>query len=326
MFVMKGRAVLAFLVLQAAGTLGFVISPSTVRSSARLAGDHVGEGPGTAGRRASSALTAAPEGTPEEPDTYTVVIVRHGESIWNSENRFTGWKDVPLSDKGKLEAAHCGDVIAESGLTFDVAYTSVLKRAINTLWTILEKNDLMWIPVIRSWRLNERHYGGLQGLDKKETVEKHGMDQVMIWRRSYTTPPPLLPDDSDDLPEFDRRYAGVPKEDLPRAESLKLTKDRFLPAWETEIAPAIKSGKRVLIAAHGNTIRGLCQHLDSISDTDITGLDIPTGVPLVYELDKNFKPVKHPDAMAPLSARYLGDVSGIRERIEAVKAQTAEKK
>ncbi|CAN0365706.1 unnamed protein product [Ascophyllum nodosum] len=304
---------------------GFVVSPTGVRGSARLAGQNARGGHSVAGQqRASSVLMAAPGGTPEESDTYTVVVVRHGESTWNFENRFTGWKDVPLSEKGKVEAAQCGDLIAESGLTFDVAYTSVLKRAINTLWAVLEKNDLMWIPVIRSWRLNERHYGALQGLDKKETVEKHGKDQVMIWRRSYTTPPPLLPDDSEDLPELDRRYADIPKDQLPRAESLKLTKDRFLPAWENEIVPAIKSGKRVLIAAHGNTIRGLCQHLDNISDDEITGLDIPTGVPLVYELDKKtLKPVKHPDALPPLSARYLGDVSGIRARIEAVKAQTA---
>ncbi|CBN78717.1 conserved unknown protein [Ectocarpus siliculosus] len=326
---MKGGAVLACLVLQAKAAVGFVapsvVARGRVQSAAAAAAVRLGDNAATlrSVRGARSGMSmAAPETTPEGDDTYTLVVVRHGESTWNNENRFTGWKDVPLSDKGQEEAAQSGELIAESGLTFDVAYTSVLKRAINTLWCILEKTDLMWIPVNRSWRLNERHYGALQGLDKKETVAKHGMDQVMIWRRSYTTPPPLLADDSDDLPQNDRKYAGVDPADLPRAESLKLTKDRFLVEWENEIAPAIKSGKRILIVAHGNTIRGLCQHLDEISDEDIVGLDIPTGVPLVFTLDKDLKPITHPEAIPPLSARYLGDVSGIRARIEAVKAQT----
>jgi len=253
---------------------------------------------------------------------YTLVLVRHGESTWNSENRFTGWADVPLSEHGEEEAHAGGKLLREGGFMFDVAYTSTLKRAIKTLWIVLEEMDLMYLPVKHTWRLNERHYGALQGLNKQETVDKHGKDQVLIWRRSYDIPPPELTKDSEHYPGNDERYSNVAEEDLPLTESLKLTEDRFLVDWEETLAPAIKSGQRVLIAAHGNTLRALVKHLDGISEDDITGLNIPTGVPLVYELDENLKPISHKDAIAPLSGRYLGDQEDIRQRIGAVAAQT----
>lgn len=253
---------------------------------------------------------------------YTLVLVRHGESTWNKENLFTGWADVPLSEEG-LEEAHAGGVLLrEAGFDFDVAYTSTLKRAIKTLWIILEEMDLMYLPIINTWRLNERHYGALQGLNKQETVDKYGKDQVLIWRRSYDIPPPELDESSIYYPGNDKRYANIPKDELPKTESLKLTEDRFMVDWHKVFVPEIKSGKRILIAAHGNTLRALVKHLDNISSDEITGLNIPTGVPLVYELDEDLKPIAHPDGIGPLSGRYLGDQEDIRKRIGAVMAQT----
>jgi 2,3-bisphosphoglycerate-dependent phosphoglycerate mutase len=227
----------------------------------------------------------------------TVVLLRHGESIWNKENRFTGWTDVDLSDAGREEAAHAGRLLKAEGLTFDVAYTSVLKRAIRTCWMALDELDLLWIPVYRHWRLNERHYGALQGLNKAETAARHGEDQVKVWRRSYDIPPPALAPDDPRHPSRDARYATLPAADLPLTESLKDTVVRFLPYWDDTIAPAINEGKRVLIAAHGNSLRALVKYLDRISDEDIVELNIPTGVPLVYELDERLNAT---------SRRYLG--------------------
>ncbi len=243
---------------------------------------------------------------------YKVVLMRHGQSTWNLENRFTGWTDVDLTDQGVAEAKQGAQVIEDAGLTFDVAYTSVLKRAIRTLWIVLDGMDLMWIPVHRSWRLNERHYGALQGLNKTETAEKHGEDQVKIWRRSYDIPPPELPDGDERLPHNDRRYAEEDPTNLPKTESLKETVARFLPYWNETIVPVIKSGKRVLICAHGNSLRALVKHLDNISEADITELNIPTGIPLVYELDENLKPIKN---------YYLGDPEAAKKAAEAVANQ-----
>lgn len=254
---------------------------------------------------------------------YKVVLLRHGESTWNDEGLFTGWADCPLSEAGQQEAHEAAKLLADAGFTFDLAYTSVLKRAIRTLWTVMEDMDLMWIPVIRDWRLNERHYGGLQGLNKKETVAKHGTDQVQIWRRSYDIPPPEVDEDSEHYPANDPKYAGIPKDMLPKTESLKLTGERFMPCWNDEIVPAIKSGKRIVIAAHGNTLRALVKYLDDIPEDQITGLNIPTAVPLVYTLDKDMKPIKAANAMAPLSGEYLGDQDEVRARIEGVANQTA---
>ena len=216
----------------------------------------------------------------------TLVLLRHGESIWNKENRFTGWTDVDLSETGRDEAQHAGRLIKAAGLTFDIAYTSVLKRAIRTCWIALDELDLLWIPVYRSWRLNERHYGALQGLNKAETAAQHGDEQVKIWRRSYDIPPPPLSADDPRHPSRDPRYATLPAADLPLTESLKDTVARFLPFWDDTIAPAIHDGRRVLLAAHGNSLRALVKYLDGISDRDIVELNIPTGVPLVYELDE----------------------------------------
>ena len=227
----------------------------------------------------------------------TLVLLRHGESVWNKENRFTGWTDVDLSDAGRAEAQNAGRLMKAEGLSFDIAYTSLLKRAIRTCWIALDELDLLWIPVSRSWRLNERHYGALQGLNKAETAAAHGDDQVKIWRRSYDIPPPPLTPDDPRHPGRDPRYAGLPAADLPLTESLKDTVARFLPYWEDTIAPAILDGQRVLIAAHGNSLRALVKYLDKISDKDIIELNIPTGVPLVYELD---------DKLNAVSRRYLG--------------------
>lgn len=254
--------------------------------------------------------------------TYTLVLIRHGQSTYNKANLFTGWADCPLSDQGLEEANAAGELLKELGYTFDVAYTSMLTRAIKTLWIILEKMDLMYIPVFKSYRLNERHYGNLQGLNKQETVDKYGIDQVMIWRRSYDVPPPQLDEKSEHYPGNSPRYANVEKEDLPLSESLKLTGERFMPEWEEVLVPAIRSGKRVLVASHGNTLRALVKHLDCISEEKITGLNIPTGIPLVYELDHNMEPIPHKDAIAPLQGRYLGDQDAIRAEIEGVAAQT----
>jgi 2,3-bisphosphoglycerate-dependent phosphoglycerate mutase len=223
----------------------------------------------------------------------TLVLLRHGQSVWNRENRFTGWVDVPLSPLGVEEAERAGRELRARGYEFDVAYTSLLRRAIKTLWIALEELDQMWLPVHRSWRLNERMYGALQGLDKAETAARHGEEQVRLWRRSYATrPPPLAPDDAS-WPGRDRRYASLQRSDVPSAESLEDTVRRFLPFWESDIVPSLASGRRVLIAAHGNSLRALIKHLDGISDDDIVGLEIPTGVPLVYELDDELRPTRH---------------------------------
>ena len=245
-----------------------------------------------------------------------LVLVRHGESTWNKENRFTGWTDVDLSDKGREEAKEAGVVLKAEGYTFDVAYTSVLKRAIRTLWTVLDEMDLMWIPVYRSWQLNERHYGALQGLNKAETAAKFGEDQVKIWRRSYDIPPPALNEDDERFPGRERRYAGLSKAELPLTECLKDTVARFLPLWQETIAPAVAGGKKVLIAAHGNSLRALVKYLDNIPEKDIVELNIPTGMPLVYELD---------DRLKPLNRYYLGDPEKVKAAMDAVAAQGKKK-
>jgi 2,3-bisphosphoglycerate-dependent phosphoglycerate mutase len=242
--------------------------------------------------------------------------LRHGESTWNKENRFTGWTDVGLSKKGVQEALQAGQTLKEEGYVFDIAYTSVLARAIKTLWIALEEMDLMWIPVVNSWRLNERHYGGLQGLNKAETAEKHGMEQVKIWRRSYDTPPPALTKDDDRYPGRDPRYADLTENELPLTESLKDTVARFLPYWEETIGPMVRTGQRVLIAAHGNSLRALVKYLDNVSEEEIVGLNIPTGIPLVYELEENLKPIK---------SYYLGDTEAIQAAAKAVADQLKKK-
>jgi 2,3-bisphosphoglycerate-dependent phosphoglycerate mutase len=241
-----------------------------------------------------------------------IVFVRHGESVWNLENRFTGWTDVDLSTKGIQESHDTAAVLKKDGYTFDLAFTSVLKRAIRTLWIILDRLDLMWLNVHRSWRLNERHYGSLQGLNKKEMADKFGFEQVQIWRRSYDTPPPPLEPSDPRHPSNDRRYASLPKDLLPATESLKLTLERVLPYWHETIVPELKKGKRVLVAAHGNSLRAIVKYLDSVSDKDIVGLNIPTGVPLVYELDDDLRAMKH---------YYLGDPEKIKQATAAVAAQ-----
>jgi 2,3-bisphosphoglycerate-dependent phosphoglycerate mutase len=245
---------------------------------------------------------------------HKLVLLRHGESTWNKENRFTGWTDVDLTDKGRQEAAHAGQLLREEGYAFDLLFTSVLKRAIRTANIALDELDELWLPVERSWRLNERHYGALQGLNKAETAAKHGEDQVKIWRRAYAiAPPPLAADDSRH-PSHDARYKDLRPADLPLTESLKGTVERFLPYWRESIAPPIKAGKRVLIAAHGNSLRALVKYLDNVSDADIVELNIPTGIPLVYELDDDLKPLRH---------YYLGDPEAARKAADAVAKQGA---
>ena len=246
-----------------------------------------------------------------------LVLLRHGESIWNRENRFTGWTDVDLSEKGVEEARKAGQVLKEKGYIFDVAFTSVLKRAIRTLWIVLDEMDLMWIPVYRSWRLNERHYGALQGLNKAETAAKYSEEQVLIWRRSYDVRPPSLEKTDERYPGNDPIYRGLAKEDIPLTECLKDTVERFLPYWHEVLAPTIKSGKRVIISAHGNSLRALVNYLDHISDEDIVKLNIPTGIPLVYELDSELKPIKN---------YYLGDPAEVARAMEAVASQGKAKK
>jgi len=241
-----------------------------------------------------------------------LVLLRHGESAWNLENRFTGWTDVDLTPKGVEEAHEAGRLLKEGGYTFDVAFTSLLKRAVRTLWIVMDDMDLMWMPVERSWRLNERHYGALQGLNKAETAQKYGEAQVLTWRRSYADPPPPLTPDDARHPSRDRRYAGLSPAELPLAESLKDTVARFLPYWESAIAPAVRAGRRVLIAAHGNSLRALVKYLDGVSETDIVGLNIPTGVPLVYELNDQLQAQRH---------YYLGDPEAVRKAAEAVAKQ-----
>lgn len=243
---------------------------------------------------------------------YRLVLLRHGESVWNRENRFTGWTDVPLSEDGLKEAHRAGALLAGEGYSFDVAFTSTLKRAIKTLWIVLEEMDLMWIPVHRSWRLNERHYGALQGFNKAEMAAERGEEQVNLWRRSYDVPPPPLDDDDPRYPGKDPRYASLDGSEIPRTECLKDTVDRFLPYWNGTIAPAIRDGRRVIIAAHGNSLRALVKYLDGISNEDIPALNIPTGIPLVYDLDRDLK---------PLGSYYLGDAEAVKKAQEAVAKQ-----
>ena len=243
---------------------------------------------------------------------YTVVLLRHGESTWNKENRFTGWTDVDLTEKGRAEAAEAGRLLKTEGLAFDMVFTSVLKRAIRTSFITLDELDQLWLPVARSWRLNERHYGALQGLNKAETAARHGDAQVKLWRRSYDIPPPPLTADDPRHPARDPRYASLPPGDLPLTESLKDTVARFLPYWNDTIAPAIRTGQRVLIAAHGNSLRALVKHLDGLSDQAIVELNIPTGVPLIYQLDANLQPI---------GSRYLGDEAAVKAAADAVARQ-----
>ena len=243
---------------------------------------------------------------------YKLVIVRHGVSTWNKENRFTGWVDVDLADEGRDEALKAAKSINEVGLTFDVAYTSVLKRAIRTLWIIMDELDLMWVPVFRRWRLNERHYGALQGLNKSDMAAKFGEEQVKIWRRSYATPPPPVDETSEFFPGNDIRYKGIDKSILPKGECLKDTVDRFMPLWNDEIVPDIKAGKNVIIAAHGNSLRALVKHLDEMSDDEILNFNIPTGIPIVYELDENLKPIKR---------YFLGNDDDVKKAMDAVANQ-----
>jgi 2,3-bisphosphoglycerate-dependent phosphoglycerate mutase len=247
---------------------------------------------------------------------FTLVLLRHGESTWNKENRFTGWTDVDLSDKGRQEAAEAGRLLKEGGYVFDVAFTSVLKRAIRTLWITLDTLNLTWIPVNKNWRLNERHYGALQGLNKAETAAKHGDAQVKIWRRSYDMPPPPLSPDDERYSGRDPRYANLRREEIPLTESLKDTVARFLPYWHETIAPAVKAGNRVIIAAHGNSLRALVKYLDNVPDDEIVELNIPTGIPLVYELDASLRPIRH---------YYLGDPDAAARAAANVAAQTARK-
>jgi len=248
---------------------------------------------------------------------HQLVLLRHGESLWNKENRFTGWTDVDLSERGVKEATGAGKLLKQEGFVFDIAYTSVLRRAVKTLWLALEELDLMWIPVEHSWRLNERHYGALQGLNKAETTAQYGEQQVKIWRRSYDTPPPALEIADPRWPGRDPRYADLAREDVPLTESLKDTVARFLPFWHNTIVPALRAGRKPVIAAHGNSLRALVKYLDTVSEAAITELNIPTGVPLVYELDDELKPLSH---------RYLGDPDEIAQAMAAVAAQGKAKK
>ena len=241
-----------------------------------------------------------------------LVLLRHGESTWNRENRFTGWVDVDLTARGEEEARRAGRLLAEAGYSFDVAYTSLLKRSIRTLWLVLDEMDLMWIPVHRSWRLNERHYGALQGLDKAQTAARFGDAQVLTWRRSYATPPPALEPDDERNPRRDPRYAALADDELPLTECLRDTVERFLPFWHERLVPELEAGRKVLISGHGNSLRALVKHLDGTSDDEIVGLNIPTGVPLVYRLDDGLNPVSH---------EYLGDPEEVSRAVESVAAQ-----
>lgn len=243
---------------------------------------------------------------------YKLVLIRHGESTWNLENRFTGWTDVDLTATGITQASHAGQLLKAEGYDFDVAYTSVLKRATRTLWHVLDAMDRTWLPVVHSWRLNERHYGALQGLNKGETAKKYGDDQVLVWRRSYDTPPPAMAADDERSERGDRRYAKLSPDQVPLTECLKDTVDRVMPFWQESMAPAIKAGKRVVVAAHGNSIRALVKYLDNVSDNDIVTLNIPNGIPLVYELDAELKPIRH---------YYLGDSQVAAQAAAAVGAQ-----
>ena len=243
---------------------------------------------------------------------YKVVLLRHGESVWNLSNRFTGWTDVDLTNTGISQAKSAGQVLKENGFKFDIAYTSVLKRALRTLWIALDEMDLLWIPFVKSWRLNERHYGALQGLNKSETAAKHGEEKVLIWRRAYDIAPPELEKTDERFPGNDPRYADLDEKDTPTTECLKDTVKRFLPFWHESIAPSIKEGKSVIIVAHGNSLRSLVKYLDKLSEEEIIKLNIPTGMPLVYELDENLEPIKH---------YYLGDEEAVKKAMDAVANQ-----
>lgn len=248
---------------------------------------------------------------------HKLVLLRHGESTWNQENRFTGWTDVDLTDKGREQAKSAGKYLKQEGFTFDVAFTSLLKRAIRTLWIAMDEMDELWVPVRRAWQLNERHYGSLQGLNKSETAEKYGEEQVLIWRRSYDVPPPALTPEDERFPGHDPRYRNLNTHELPLTECLKDTVERFLPYWHESIAPEVKVGKNVIIAAHGNSLRALVKYLDDVSEEDILQLNIPTGMPLVYELDENLKPIRN---------YYLGDPDEVKKAMEAVANQGKSKK
>lgn len=241
-----------------------------------------------------------------------IVLLRHGESTWNKENRFTGWTDVDLTEKGREEAKKAGELLKSEGYTFDIAFTSVLKRAIRTLWIVQETMDIFWLPVIKTWKLNERHYGDLQGLNKAETAEKYGNEQVHIWRRSYDVPPPEMTKNDERYAGKDARYKGLTENEIPLTESLKITVDRFLPFWFESIVPEIQKDKNIIIVAHGNSLRALIKHLDNVSEAEIAELNIPTGIPLVYELDDDLKPIKH---------YYLGDADAAQKAAEAVANQ-----
>ncbi len=243
---------------------------------------------------------------------HKLVLLRHGQSTWNLENRFTGWTDVGLTDQGRAEAISAAKLLKDGGYMFDVAYTSVLRRAIQTLWIVLQEMQLEWIPIINAWELNERHYGALQGLNKAETAQKYGEAQVKIWRRSYDVPPPPLDLNDERHPRFDPRYAGLKPEQLPGTESLKITLERVLPYWHTVVAPEVKNGRRVLISAHGNSLRALVKYLDDVSEQEIPELNIPTGIPLIYELDDNLRPLNH---------YYLGDAEAVAKAAAAVANQ-----
>lgn len=273
----------------------------------------------TGARRLNSRSVAPLIG--QTADKSTLVLVRHGESTWNLENKFTGWYDCPLSPKGEVEVKEAGKLLKEEGINFAVAHTSLLKRAIRTLFHVLDETDQLWLNVNKAWELNERHYGNLQGLDKQETVDKYGKDQVLVWRRSYDIPPPVVDTTSEHHPSNDPRYAG---HEFPEefTESLATTLDRVLPYYEANVVPDLKAGKNVVIAAHGNSLRALVKHLDNIDEATIAELNIPTGTPLVYELDDDMNVVASPEGMAPLRGRYLGDQDAIRARIEGVKNQT----
>lgn len=245
-------------------------------------------------------------------DTRQVVLLRHGESIWNKQNLLTGWTDVDLSDRGREEGIHAGCVLKENGFVFDIGFTSVLTRAIRTLWLLLDEMDMMWIPVQWDWRLNERHYGALQGLNKTETAKKFGEAQVKLWRRSYDTRPPALEEEDPRHPRHDPRYRKLGREEIPASECLKDTLARVLPCWLDCIEPAVCSGKRVLLVAHGNSLRALVKHIDGVSEADVVELNIPTGIPLVYELDADLKPIRH---------YYLGDAEHVQQAMQAVANQ-----
>ncbi|KAH9249873.1 hypothetical protein BASA81_012364 [Batrachochytrium salamandrivorans] len=273
------------------------------------------------------ALSTVPAGPLSKNNKTTkLVLLRHGESLWNAKNLFTGWADVPLTEKGEQEAKQAGDLIKKEGIEFDIVYVSTLQRAIKTMWLTLDSMGRHYLPVVKTWRLNERHYGALQGLNKTETAEKYGQAKVMEWRRSYAIPPPPVEETSEHHPKNDARYRNVPVADLPNTESLHTTGLRFMPEWNEQIAPLLREGQHVLITAHGNSLRALVKHLDNISEQDILKVNIPTAVPLVYEIDRDtLKPVKQQGAVAPLQGRYLGDAAAVAAKVHGVANQAASK-